>query len=74
MTVVTQNVVVEITKEESDILSQANEVLLDLIDTLRKQNLENVYIRDFAREYDIENLENAKDLLFDLANEVLELE
>lgn len=74
MTVVTQNVMVELTNEESDILSQAGKVLLDLIDILEKQNLENVYIKELAREYDIENLEDAKGLLFDLADEALELE
>lgn len=74
MKVVTQNVMVELTNEENNILDQAGKILLDLIDTIEKQNLGSVYIREFGREYDIENLEDAKGLLFDLAYDAFELE
>lgn len=74
MKVVAQNVKVEFTNEEEKILVQAGKLLKDLINTIEGSNFGVVYIKDLAREYDIENLEDAKSLLFDLTNGILELE
>lgn len=74
MQVITQNVKVELTNDEIEILVQAGGLLRDLINSIESSNLGNIYIKELAREYDIENLEDAKSLLFDLTDGTLELE